>query len=128
MDSNAECRRDGEMLQGIISSRHVDHQRRAGEESEAVSLENAVGYSATHAEIVGVDDQAFFRHCSTRLTIRGIFPPGKTSGSSAISAVTRIESPSKCCSSSRIFIISWAARSLPATARTTTRSERSWTN
>src|ERR1700735_3347307 len=106
MDSNAERRRGGEMLQSIIGLGHVDHQRRAGKESETMSEDNAVGYSPAHAEIVGVDDQAFLFHCSTRLTIRGIFPPGKTNGPAAISAVTRMDSPSRCCSSSRIFIIS----------------------
>src|ERR1700689_5903472 len=89
---------------------------------------NTVGYPAAHAEIVGVGDQAFFVHCATRLTMRGIFPPGKTNGSVAISAVTRMDAPSRCCSSSRMFIISWAARPLPATARTTTRSERAGAN
>src|ERR1700735_456315 len=106
MDSNAERRRRDKMLQGIICRGHVDHQGRAGEESETMSKEDSVGYSPAHAEIVGVDDQAFLFHCSTRLTIRGIFPPGKTNGSAAISAVTRMDSPSRCCSSSRIFIIS----------------------
>src|ERR1700735_5633242 len=99
MDSQAKCRGGWKALDSVITSGHVHHQRRAGKDSEAVCEKNAVRYPAAHTKIIGIHDQSFFFHCATRLTIRGIFPPGKINGSAAISAVTRMDPPNRCCSS-----------------------------